>query len=71
MVYGFHINVLYAFGSQWHSLLEAVPNVYFHVYAPILEWGAETFFYSSLHPLYLASSRYLVSLLNELGLVYG
>lgn len=69
MLYGFQIiviTVLYAFGSPWHGLVKAVSNVYFYVYAPLPDWMTETFSFSSLYPLYLASCKYIVSLLNEL-----
>lgn len=63
MVYGFQITVitvLYAFGSPRHGLLAAVSNVYVHVDAPILDWRMETFPFSSLYSLNLASCRYVV-----------
>lgn len=61
------ITVLYAFGFLWHDLVEVVSDVYCYVHASILDWRTETFSLSPLYPLYLASYRYIVSLLNELG----
>lgn len=64
------ITLLEAFGSLWHVLIEAVSNVRFRVYAPILDWKMDTFSFSSLYPLYLVFYSYIGCLMNELELVY-